>query len=126
MARLKLVVWEVEIVIIQWLTDRIRDDAIETRISSGHDCQGREKGLPIGFAMARLKPEAFASKFCRNVGLPIGFAMARLKRRSESDRNPRVSGLTDRIRDGAIETSVFSHTDGTGTTAYRSDSRWRD
>ena len=65
------------------LTDRIRDGAIETKGTS-----------------ARL--------ILSITGLPIGFAMARLKLPVLGDQKvPRW--LTDRIRDGAIETPVGNH-----------------
>ena len=49
-------------------------------------------GLPIGFAMARLKRIYRSSYWHKGHGLPIGFAMARLKRvargvADEGDRN---------------------------------------
>ena len=41
------------------------------------------------------------------MGLPIGFAMARLKRCIDTSCNEHhLQWLTDRIRDGAIETSI--------------------
>ena len=60
-----------------WLTDRIRDGAIETLHSP---CTTTSVvGLPIGFAMARLKRNDLREISERFGGLPIGFAMARLK-----------------------------------------------
>ena len=88
------------------LTDRVRDGAIETpQKFAGHGVGVRAHGLPIGFAMARLKrhlPSPRPTHQPRN-GLPIGFAMARLKR-PVLMRKLILRGLTDRVRDGAIET----------------------
>ena len=59
------------------------DGAIETLSKANRTVTGVEVGLPIGFAMARLKLETqptIAGWFLP--GLPIGFAMARLKLQS--------------------------------------------
>ena len=54
MARLKLFGRQSEMRMLRGLTDRIRDGAIET--SGQIDLGGNKStGLPIGFAMARLK-----------------------------------------------------------------------
>ena len=106
MARLKLSLSRHRRIFGSWLTDRIRDGAIET---SRHVLEKycRLSGLPIGFAMARLKHRVHSStQFPRCQGLPIGFAMARLKRVVTPTAEANLQRLTDRIRDGAIETSV--------------------
>ena len=62
-----------------WLADRIRDGAIETKPSRG-------------------------SPYFMTIGLPIGFAMARLKLIAGAVEPSIGQWLADRIRDGAIET----------------------
>ena len=117
MARLKR---ECRIFLIQqisWLADRIRDGAIETSTFSKVKRAGLSQGLPIGFAMARLKQSVSKpyGLYRRSYGLPIGFAMARLKRPLALPQLAQSSRLADRIRDGAIETST-----GTGWMARKS------
>ena len=88
------------------LTDRIRDGAIETHRLVQNAHAHRERGLPIGFAMARLKRGVGLSAWggSNRNGLPIGFAMARLKQ----------------------VTGVIVAPTANPARAYRSDSRWRD
>ena len=119
------------------------------KLTAGVETRNRETeyGLPIGFAMARLKLQLLRPVLN---WLPIGFAMARLKRIvlarlarhvatdrirdgaietvwPDTDASIAGGGLTDRIRDGAIETSLTTRTyDVHSDVAYRSDSRWRD
>ena len=104
MARLKL--WSPSDVsaLLHRLTDRIRDGAIETHCIDLLLKNMGTSGLPIGFAMARLKQYLLVEEArLGRRGLPIGFAMARLKRF--------VLELTN---------------DDFPPMAYRSDSRWRD
>ena len=69
----------------RWLTDRIRDGAIET-------------------------PNVGPLKYPPEVGLPIGFAMARLKLNEAARLAAAIlHRLTDRIRDGAIETYRYGN-----------------
>ena len=53
---------------------------LKRRDGDSDDTPKNKVGLPIGFAMARLKRKGSRRYHCKQqVGLPIGFAMARLK-----------------------------------------------
>src|ERR1035438_277843 len=93
----------------------------------GSQSSARANGLPIGFAMARLKPICMES---RAIGTP--WLTDRIRDgaiETPPDRKPIECSrkrLTDRIRDGAIETHLYGIPRNRDAMAYRSDSRWRD
>src|ERR1017187_482948 len=135
------------------LTDRIRDGAIETHCIDLLLKNMGTSGLPIGFAMARLKRSYKLTKrrfpwltdrirdgaietkllHCHQRqntyrGLPIGFAMARLKQYLlvEEARLGR-RGLPIGFAMARLKRFVLELTnDDFPPMAYRSDSRWRD
>ena len=104
MARLKRSGYELgRMPLRPWLTDRIRDGAIETASFAQILLDKRLTDRIRDGAIETRR--TYLGRGTLEIGLPIGFAMARLKRRDSGFHLARNNAwLTDRIRDGAIET----------------------
>jgi len=112
------------------LADRLRDGAIETPLPPALR-QPKCAGLPIGFAMARLKLSRHSyqeGNQTRRLADRLRDGAIETEKSCERVNAGDPARLADRLRDGAIETPVAvpQRQVGDDHPACRSASRWRD